>query len=278
MRAGRVHRAVLALLLVAAMPCEASDRAWLLRIPESTVVSFRGVASFDAAGQGEGFMLYPAPGLVGFAAALLTHGVLVDSVKESQKARIREQADEVLKPYAAALAAFTPAVLLGEGIARMRTEGSKRSALPAEGSTVEWLVESTPVFAMTQDRRALVMDNGIVVFRPGGKETAYRNVVRVVSNPVETPIEAGAHWGEAEGQRLREAAATMWADSIDAAISQVDATQGEATEKTVRYLEGGTERMERSQVIASRCGRLLIRTLRGELMSVPVRSTTGCPP
>jgi hypothetical protein len=45
----------------------------------------------------------------------------------------------------------------------------------------------------------------------------------------------------------------------------------DAPHRTVRYRLGGEERMERAQVLSERCDRLLIRNLRGWLMSVPVQ-------
>jgi hypothetical protein len=49
----------------------------------------------------------------------------------------------------------------------------------------------------------------------------------------------------------------------------------------VRYNEGGTERMERAQVVSEQCGQLVLRTLRGNLISVPVKSAVpgeaSCP-
>ncbi len=41
-------------------------------------------------------------------------------------------------------------------------------------------------------------------------------------------------------------------------------------------MEGGTERIERAQVLHEQCGRLMIKTLRGALMSVPVAPTNQC--
>jgi hypothetical protein len=43
--------------------------------------------------------------------------------------------------------------------------------------------------------------------------------------------------------------------------------------RTIRYLEGTAEKMERAQLINEHCGRLLIKTLRGSLMSVPAKAS-----
>ena len=48
------------------------------------------------------------------------------------------------------------------------------------------------------------------------------------------------------------------------------AQRAEAPQRTVRYRQGNAERIERAQVLAERCDRLLLRNLRGWLLSVPV--------
>jgi hypothetical protein len=45
----------------------------------------------------------------------------------------------------------------------------------------------------------------------------------------------------------------------------------ESPHRTFRYPEGGVEKMERAQLVEAHCGRALLRTLRGWLMSVPVK-------
>jgi len=60
---------------------------------------------------------------------------------------------------------------------------------------------------------------------------------------------------------------------VDIAVAQMAAAADETPSKTVRFPQGGTERIERAQVLAERCDRVLIRTLRGEIMSVPRRSS-----
>jgi hypothetical protein len=50
--------------------------------------------------------------------------------------------------------------------------------------------------------------------------------------------------------------------------------------RTVRYQEGGAEKIERAQVLEQQCGRTVLRTLRGWLLSVPAQveaaSATRC--
>ena len=56
----------------------------------------------------------------------------------------------------------------------------------------------------------------------------------------------------------------------DAATAPVEANS--APERTFRYVEGGKDRMERAQLVTPGCERVVVRTLRGWLLSIPVRA------
>ena len=62
----------------------------------------------------------------------------------------------------------------------------------------------------------------------------------------------------------------MLARSVDIVIEDMRASAANAgVFKTVRYFEGGSERMERAGIISTSCDQLVLRTLRGNLMAVP---------
>ena len=93
--------------------------------------------------------------------------------------------------------------------------------------------------------------------------------MRVVSAPL--TADAETHWTNEEGKNLKETSAALWAHSVDIAIAALVTPVPERPARTVRYPEGGGERIERAEVLHETCARMLIRSLRGEVMSVPVR-------
>ncbi len=274
-------------------------RTWSLRLPTIEKVVFRGGVSHDAAGMGTAQMMYPAPNPVGLLAAILTHSLVSTSLRESQKSQMQLEADKVLQPFEPVLSTFTNRRLMEEGVRKMAAGGPKRVVAPAESAGTDWLIESAPVFSMTQDRGALVLDNAVRIFGPGSTKAAYAQTVRVVSSPlapmpvlpspsasaVTAPAEAASApeltpmWLESDGRRLIESSVELFAESLDVALEQASASALDATapHRTFRYAEGGSERMERAQLVSERCGRTLIRTLRGWLMSIPTTGETGCP-
>jgi hypothetical protein len=266
----RAAALALAGLGLLAAPAQA-DAPWSLRLPKEEAVIFRGVASFDSAGSGSGAMVYPGvAGVGGFIAAVITHGLLVESAKNSQRKALQDNADQVLVPYRAVLDGIKHPELMRRAMARTAS-ASGGKLLGASEPGGGWILESIPAYAMTQDERALVLDNSVTIHRGGeGSNNAYQAVIRVVSQP-RTEEDSQAFWNRNEGVALKEEITSLLAHSLELAL--YDARAAEASDpavfKTVRYREGATEKMERAQLIARRCSREVIRTLRGWLMSVP---------
>jgi hypothetical protein len=92
------------------------------------------------------------------------------------------------------------------------------------------------------------------------------------------------HWSSDEGRRLKAEAALMLAHAVELALQQAKAmaqTPASAAaavpERTHRYMLGATSRAERGQLLAQSCGRVIVTTLRGNLLSAPrVEVNTPC--
>jgi hypothetical protein len=250
----------------------AQDIEWAVRAPKEERVVFQGAVSFDGAGSGAAGMLYPAPNLAGFLAAVITHGLLVESTKKGQKDKLQQEADKVLVPYQDVLNGYTATELMRRSVDKATTGRGKRLLDASQSGDTGWLVESTPAFSLTQDQSAIVLDNGIAIYAPGDRaNAAYKNVVRVVSRP-KAADDLAVFWTAGGGEKLKDESANLLAESLDIALNQAAGDAGNANpHKTFRYLEGGSEKMERGQLVSERCGRVVLKTLRGWLMSVPSR-------
>jgi hypothetical protein len=244
---------------------------------------FRGVASYDAAGMGTGAMLYPAPNAAGLLAAILTHSLLNEGAKKAQRDRIQADADAVLLTYQPVLSGLTNERLIRAALSRLKAPGTRRLADADAVGGADWSIETAPVFSMTRDQRAIVLDNAVRIYALGGADTAaYAQTIRVAATPIPAPPsdeEIPAVWLAAEGLRLADESAALLAESLDVAIADSTGSTRplDAPHRTFRYLEGGTEEMERAQLVEERCDRALIRTLRGWLMSIPVRAAGDSP-
>ena len=256
------------------------DSSWSLRLPKDDKVIYRGVVSFDEAGVGNRQITYPAPNAVGLLAAVLTYGAIVGSMKDSQKDKLQEGADKVLLPYESVLASYKHQELMRRGLQKTLTGGSKKLVEFSEKPGGDWFIESAPVFSITQDQTTIILDISISVYAPNAPSAAaYQNTVRVVSL-AKDGADLASFWTAKDGEKLKEESASLLAESLDIILSEM--ASGPSKEgnpyKTVRYFEGTTEKMERGQLISERCGRVLIKTLRGGLMSVPARRGTATAP
>ena len=102
--------------------------------------------------------------------------------------------------------------------------------------------------------------------------------MRVVSSPHDA-ADARAHWSADDARRLKAHAAAMLAHGLQLALRHGGPANTDAPMRTHRYLQGSVERSERSQLLAGDCARVVLRTLRGGLLSVPQRQAEGstCP-
>lgn len=258
--------------LRAAIPTAAAGINWVLRIPKEEKIAFRGVVVGEGSSALGAPALYPAPNVAGFLAGVLTHAFIISSVRDDQRSRQQEAADRILEPHKPVLDAYQHSDLMRRALAKTRIGGNKRLVGAAESAESDWLVESVPVFSMTQDQSAFVLDNAVAVYAPGGAASPkLQNFVRVVSRRQEAD-HLPAYWNANGGEPLREESARLLAESLDIALGVALAqSSGESgSHRTVRYYEGNAERMERGEVLGGQCDRLVIRNLRGWLMSVPV--------
>jgi len=251
----------------------ASGAIWAFRLPKEESVSYRGVANFDAAGGGPGAMIYPAPNAVGLLAAIITHAVIAESARNSEKAKIQDEADKILLPYRVVLDTHTNRELLSQAVRLVRAPGEKLIIQQTEQSSGAWIVEASPTFWMVQDQSAFILQNAIAMYSPNdSSKAAYRAEITVVS----LPRQGGDHqsfWTADSGEKLKNESAHLVAQSLDIALKEATGAlaPSSAVHKTFRYQEGSIEKMERGELISSQCDRVVIRTLRGGLMSVPAR-------
>lgn len=257
----RVSRSLLLLALWAgaggAHAQEAAAARILLSLSPGASVSWRGVSPEEGAGS-KGGMLYPAPNVGGMLVAVLTHAAIVQGVRSSERNASQSAADKVLEPHSTAIAELSAERLFDA--ARLR--------LPSLAAERHVVVQMTPTFSLTSDQRTIVLDNVLRVHAPDTPSDAlYENTVRVISAPRDGE-DPTAYWTGDEGRLLKEEVTAMLAHSIELSLLGVPAADS-APFRTQRYRFGAAQRMERGQTVAGGCGRVVLRTLRGWLMSVP---------
>lgn len=268
-------------------PSPAAAIGWVLQLPRDDKLTYQGVVNGSVSG-GTNSMLYLGGHPLLLLVGMLTHAAIESSSQKTQRDGLQRSADRVLQPYRPILDNFGHRELVQRTL--------PLTAAPAGASLVEhdqvppqgqWVIQGVPVFSLTQDAQALLLDHAIEVRAAAAPaEPLYRNVIRVVSLP-QPEGDRTAAWSEDEGRPLKEQSASLLATSLDIALAAAASNAGgvpvdDKPFRTVRYTEGGQEKMERAQVLDERCGRLLLKNLRGWLMSVPARAPAaadnGCMP
>jgi hypothetical protein len=262
--------------IVEGAPVALAQSGFALRLPKNDAVAYRGLVNYDKAGGPASAFLYPVggAGIVGLLAGIATHGALVESGKNSEKTRLQTEADKVLDPFRPTLDGLTHRSLMAQGLQRLGMPATVH-VIDANESSEGWIVESLPVFSMTQDRGALILENAVLVYAASDPTNPrYRNVVKVVSN-LHDDADLESHWAADEGKRLKDESERLFGHSIRLLMQALEPRPAEPAlvEKTFRYTEGKEQRMERAQLVRESCGRAVIKTLRGWLMSVPLRQS-----
>lgn len=251
---------------------ETSTAGIWLKIPADEKVMFSGEVNYDKAGIKSTSMMYPAPGLIGLIAAVAAHGAVAGSLRENQKQRLREDANVVLREYESILNGFKYTELATASLELMTSAG-KKSMIGAAAQIMPngTIIESQPQFLMTQDQRAIILDNPISI-QASGSATPYRMQIRVVSRDIGEDA-PGKAWTDDQGRKLKNESERLFAASLDIALNAMAAAGKEdGAYKTVRFQEGGAEKMERGQLIREDCNSIVFKTLRGGLMSVPPKN------
>ncbi len=275
----QAHAAVLAegvrLNVTPAQAAQTQD--WAVRLPNETNLQFRGVLGNESAGGSGSAMLYPAPNVAGLVAALVTHGLLNSATRKREATLAQEAANKVLDPYRGLIGDLRHDDMLQLALAQRRANGKSRVAVPGEAPGADWMFVVEPVFSMTQDQNALLLDIAVVVYAPNAPAApAYQNALRVVSAPIasDDPL---VFWSENKGQNLKVVSAQLMAMALELAANEADKSSPKEVEsnatnqRTMRYLQGKSERIERAELLRVTCDRAVIKTLRGGLMWVPLK-------
>ena len=237
-------------------------------------VSFHGVNDSSAGAGAASSMLYQIPagaGIAGLFVAMLAHGGTSEAVRQHEISRAAKAADAVLLPYQGVTQNLQQRELMRDALAQLSSSGPRRLLENGEAVPAGWVIESVPVYSLTQDQRALVLDNAVIVRDSSAKDPVYQTIVHVVSDarPDAEPQQA---WLAEEGQALKTISVQLYAHSLHIVLRTLaeppkPTISGRA--RTFRYFEGGKRKFERAKLLSLACARAVVQTLRGELMSIP---------
>lgn len=244
------------------------------KMPDEKKAKFFGYVDFDGLGGGQGNMAYPGYGPGVFLVSILTHAAISESSKNSEKNKRQNQANTVLIPYESLISSMDIQLSLDNVIRDLSQDGThKVYKYNAEEGPDRWILESMPVFYMTQDESHIILRNVVALYNENDPGTVvYQNMIEVVSLPVKE--DPRGFWTRNNGEGFNK----ITNELLNTAFNLVnkDFRGGlikiENKDRTFKYLLSGKKIFERGSLLATDCGRVTIRTLRGWLKSVPMRS------
>lgn len=241
-----------------------------LCVPAAGSVSFHGLLNTDKAGGPGAPIMYPAPNMAGLLAAIATHGIIVESAKSAEKARMKTEADRVLEPYEPVLSRFTIDDLYRRCVDTDLGRSEKILIEEKPGISTGIRIEANPSFTMTQDEKAIILTNDVTVRgAEQGMPVLFQGSIRVVPKPVNSG-DIKTYWSGNEGTNLKKQSAELLANSLFVALQLSKSSFGTTDIfKTFRYQEGDSRKFERGQLISEGCERTIIKTLRGNILVFP---------
>ncbi|WP_347329945.1 hypothetical protein [Marinimicrobium locisalis] len=232
-------------------------------------IEFRGVASHDDSVESANILYSGAGGAGGVAAQIALHATMVQGAQDRKLEKLREQANQVLQPLSEEVEA-----LQGMDLSTLSVDGKfsvkpRRSDIEVESTHIE----TYPIFYVTEDLSSLSVKNVLILRSPGDPQTppVYQNLVEVVSD---RSIGASTK-KELLGKGLEVVLKELYQVSVLVALDDMkDRLQADNQQpETFRHDVGGDLRIERGVTVKESCSNVVVRNLRGWLISLPKPDT-----
>lgn len=185
-------------------------------------------------------------GIIGFAAQIATHSMLVDSSKSGEMSRKQEQANVVLELYPS-IEQINLGTLLENELALFPIS----SAASGLGSHY---VQVIPVFYVSQDRERVELHAVIEAFSMQDENVLYRNVAKTYFQSAEI-----------KDQDIQVISSDLYVAAVSYAVQDMNSSLIEEDTRNKSYnFNGG---FERGKKLASSCDHQVIRNLRGWIVA-----------
>lgn len=258
--------------LPAAQAALPADAALALHGPGDAPLVLEATVDLSTVAASDRRVTYPGPNAAVFIGAVLVHGAVAESQRATQRDRLRRQAEVAATLEREAMGKLRMGELLRRALEQLPWQAGKKLLAEATFPAGAWTVSVLPRYAVSADRLALILDGEVALVPPGQLPSSAHVVqVRVVSRP-RSQEEARRLW-EDGGTQAHAEAVSMLVHALDLALRRPATAPADVPFRTLRYTEGAALKMERAQPELQACGRHVMRTLRGWLLSAPTSDT-----
>ena len=259
---------------------EVVNRATLqLKLPSGPVV-FLGKADLTDNSGGGAQMMYPGYNAAGFLAAIFTHAAISGSVQNKQKTDRQNLANKVLEPYRLVIEKLSNPALMDDNLSVWQPNEVAFSLARFDAAKKyrqdEIILECLPAFILSANEETLVLRTTVAFYHVGQeKNPIYQNQIEVFSDRLVTD-KPREYWLNENGAEFTVAVKWLFAESmriaVDDAFTRID--QAPRPDENFKYVEGTEIGFERGSRVGTSENRILIRTLRGWLKSIPINRLT----
>lgn len=270
--------------------------AYSLAIKPEGLVPYSGYANFDKFQKSNATgMSYPGYNAASFLASVLAHALISKSVDESRINKfIKDSNEAALDNCRGLVDNFTVDELKNEFMQQHSSISHAKFISMVDSINSHQIplghIESDPMFILTQNNDVLIVENRLKV-RPHKEipqkekrksksrkkkkvddNFLYENVIVVISEKNENEVD---FFSNTHIEQLKALSINTYADSMDLFINDFAKSKEQADLKyeTIRFCIGNHYRVERGQPIVKSKDRIIYKTLRGWIKSVPQDSS-----
>lgn len=235
-----------------------------IKLAYDSPLEFRGAYKKNNSVEHGAMMYDGSAGAGGFLAQIIVHAAVSSSAQKKKLTEQQQQANQILTPLQNVLGSFTQEILVHKHHHYSFSDGEDSSSII--------VLESQPVFFLSQNLKAIYLKHKVLLRKQGEKDALYKNMIEVISPEIvnENPYEA---LQKDSGALLVEISKTLYEDSLSFAIADARGQYNDlgVTQKSFKFYQGGQLRVERGSNISeeSNSDKSVIRNLRGWLVAIP---------
>lgn len=247
-----------------------------VKVPEG-IATFIGKAPDYRGKTQSSAMLYPAITPVDFFASVLAHAAVSESVRNSHKNSLQSTADRVIEPYRAYsdslknknLVNQLKEIALSRGFTLNKYENSQHDD--------DLILDITPIYLLNKTEETLILRNQFLVYKKKyqskkgkQKRLLFQNQIEVLSGAT---IQGSAqeYWLNNDGENLKNEMNQLFSESLNLIAERISSTAKDTNVKykNYRYNDGDSIVFERAIALSENCEKVIFKTLRGWLKSIP---------
>ena len=240
---------------------------------ESVPAPFFGVLKTETGRTGAALVYQGGAGLAGLFAQVLTHAAIENAAQQEALKKAQEEADVVLAGYTELISKNTQRMLISHSIKHLNISRPAISIIsPTENMVLaekQLILESLPVFYMSQDQQSLVLDHQLKAYYKHQPDAViYQNMAKAISKK-QAVDENLNRWKANNGELFIQTTKNLHLSSLQILLEDMyKSLVSQGKDATHKYYIGNKKHYVRGKVLLSNCKHTAIRNLKGNILVI----------